>query len=1144
MNNFVGTLTLFLTLKYAESYTVVNGCTNTENRTGCYYDVNCVGPVDQLVETYARRQNPYIRHHAYVDQMYDESGMPIPADTTNECSSDDYIHLNGISYNKIHLKYKETHIEDSEDVPQDNLRSMGYGGYSRSAVQLIVHLDLSNNEYGSAGPNLKAMQYLSFLNLSNNYLTTARLYNHLDLPLLTDLDLSYNMINAIEASSPSQPVNVYRNLKNLNMSHNYLVDIPDAVLDSFTQLETLDLSHNYIDSLSISTFEGIKKLNSLFLSDNRITDINYSFFRFSDLTVLDLSHNRIESLKLHDFEKLTKLETIDLSSNSLVNIESSVFWNMNSLVSLNLHDNKLKVINKDIFANASSLKSVDISQNSFNVLPRGLFRGMFINHFAVNGNNLKGSLTSGTFEGLGYVDSLDLSHQHLTSIEDNAFLGLTSIKTLLLNNNEIQSLSKNSFRGLRNLNTLDLSHNNITDINFDAQDLVHLRSIVLSYNFLTQIKQENFQGLHLLQFLDLSNNKISQFESNSFKSLRDLVNFEVSNNPLTGSLEERTFDGLYSLPSLVISCTQLTTIKNGSFIGMTQLKELNMSQSKINELQYNAFINTGAIEEIDLSYNQLRVFDINSTELINLRVLLLHKNLLKTISQITFFGLSRLTTLNLGHNNIKDINYEAFESQKDLVHLDLSYNLDIVFNDSFILKNTNLRNLYLSGIRNGVSFTKIEDTQLTDLEVCYSGLSNVTAINLRGLSRLENVKLSNNDVVRLEVGAFTNVTQLRSLDMSYNKLTFIQPGVFKDNIRLHTLNISHNSLMTVSYGIFRGLIYLNTLDMSYNSITSLESERFYEVRSLSTLIVDHNKIDSLNAEDFVGTSLTTLSIGGNPLPCEILVNFKKNSVSFAVTAIKIDEHTDENVDGVTCNMNGYTYKKKSNTSKETTSDESARILNDIRDLLSKMTQQPPVSTTNTSNDKAEQKRYFEYLMNISKQIEKISLKTDNNLSHLSNSTLIVAEETNQTNVLLEKILNALNRKVVQTTTHFPISKDNATNDLVMYINKVREDLEDTLAAEKLNIFEELEKKISELKTQINTSTEISKGPSHDKLLGTKEDNEVSNASSTFTETCVALILIILVCFVLYKFYKSRMFVRASRSYSTRELPGSMESQNL
>ncbi|XP_028160412.1 protein artichoke-like [Ostrinia furnacalis] len=1115
-----------------------DGCTISD-RVECYFEVYCFNNYDTNWDRFRRRTVSFTRNNGIEDIDYDENGMPLPpSEHRNECPSSDFINYNGNFLYKIRLKYKDSSIVTSDPIPREN---RNYNYHMKAPLSIITHLDLSSNEYNNS-PNLKRLENLSFLNLSSNYLTTASLSNPSELPALTSLDLSFNMINTIELPSSG---NIYRNLKNLNISHNYLVDIPDAILDAFTQLETLDLSHNYIDALSISTFEGIKKLMYLYLSHNRLSDINYSLFRFTDLIVLDLSHNRIESLKLRDFEKLSNLQTIDLSFNSLVNIETAVFWNMHSLVTLNLHENKLKTLNKDTFLNATSLKNVDISKNSFNVLPRGLFKGKELNYFGVNGNSLAGPLSSGTFEGLGLVTSLDLSYQHLASIEDNAFLGLENVKIMLLNNNEIQTLSNNCFRGLRNLNTLNLSNNNITSIQFDAQDLINLRFLVLSNNLLTQIEHENFQGLTLLNFLDLSNNKISKLESNSFKSLRDLINFEVSNNPLTGSLEEKTFDGLTSLPSLVISCTQLTTIENGSFIGMTQLKELNMSQSKINELQYNAFVNTGAIEEIDLSYNQLRVFEVNATELANLRILLLNKNLLKTVSSTTFVGLSHLATLNLAHNTIKDINDEAFQNQPDLTHLDLSYNLDINFTDAFISKNKNLFNLLLSGIRNGITFANVGDTQLTGLEIRYSGLTNVSAINLRELNQLKNVDLSNNEVVKLEVGAFTNLTQLTHLDVSNNKLEFIQPGVFKDSTRLSFLNISHNSLTAISYGIFRGLIYLNTLDMSFNAINSLESERFYEVRSLSVLIVDHNKIDTLNIEDFAGTSLSELSIGDNPLPCELLVNFKKQSVSFAVTAIKIDEHTEENVDGVTCNMNGQSYEKKSATHNF---DDKAKILFDIKELLTKILQQKPMSTQNASNVSLFENTNLKYLMNISKQIDRISFQNDNYSTNFKsfvefkeNSTELLTKETKQTNILLDRILSTLNKKSVQLTTPFPISKDNASNDLILYINKVKEDLENALASEKLNIISELDHKISVLKAQ--SPTLISRSPVQNKLMATKDVAGGGN-KSIFTETCVALILIILVCLVLYKFYKSRMFVRARRSYSTRELPGAMESQNL
>lgn len=1097
------------------------GCERSLNVSECTYDVSCTDYVEGDTQSYMlRRRDPYsfyIEHAEYVDGNFVRKQY-----TCAEYIPYDY---GDSALSTINLRYKTSIILNSEDeIPQTH-------NFPFVLFSAITRLDISNNEFNEV-PNLKEMNHLKFLNLSSNYLTKARLSNPKELPALREIDLSYNTIASITVDSKQ---NVYSNLEKLNLSHNYLVEISDSIFDGCPLLEILDISYNYVDTLSISTFEGIKKLTTLFLSHNRISDINHSLFRFTELLTLDLSHNQIEHLRLYEFEKLTKLETIDLSSNLIKNIEQTIFKNMNFLTSVNLHTNKLTFINKDAFENVSRLSTIDLSDNLFNVLPRGLFRGKNIRDFDIHGNNLQDSLTKGTFEGLNLVTELDLSYQHVTTLEDYAFLGLDNVETLLLNNNEISSMAKNCFRALLKLNILDLSNNKITDLQFNVEDLLKLDSIVLRNNYLTQIKYEDFKGLNSLQFLDLGYNKLTGFESNSFNSLQDLINFEISNNPLTGSLEENTFEGLNSLPKLVLSWTQLSAVNNGSFEGMTELRELNMSHSKINDLQYNAFIHTGALEVVDLSYNQLRTFEINSTDLSNIIVLLLNNNLLKVISETTFFGLSRLTNISLAHNNIKNVHVDAFSAQNVLGHLDLSYNLDIVFNVSFLLQNRHLYFLCLSGIRNGITFTAVKDDELTNLEISFSGLTNITGIGLKELVGLRNLVLSNNEITELEVGTFKNLSNLRQLDLSCNKIISIQPGVFKDCIHLNSLNISHNSLTFVTYGIFRGLMYLNTLDMSYNNINSLENERFYEVLSLSTLIVDHNKIHSINAEDFSGTSLTTLSIGENLLSCELLVNLKKRPLSFSITAIKLNEHSNENIDGITCNMNNLSYERKTNVSN---SGESERLLIDIRELLIK------IANKNISVDRpVPRNNSLQYFNNITDRIDKIIAQYEEKNTVSSNFTSLLVAQSNDTNIILSKILNTLNKRPISQTTPFPLSKDNATNELINYVNKIKEELQNTIAAEREDIINEVEKKLSIINPKLHTSTNSPIGPVQNKLQA-KNDTQENNKSSLFTETCVALILIIMVLVILYKFYKSRMFVRARRSYSTRELPGAMESPGL
>lgn len=1049
---------------------------------------------------------------------HDPYNRPMNMDEVDMEACSRHITYGGYELDPVYLvfRHKIKDLDTSKPVPI----TYDYGG--QGIVNVIYSLDLSDNNYDYT-PVLKSMQNLALLDLSKNQLTTAVLSNLYALNSLKEIDLSYNTISEIQVNTFDHP---YSSLNKINLSHNYLVKIPDAVFDRFGYLETLDLSHNYIEGLSPFSFEGIKSLLRLNMSNNRLSDINSSLFRFSELKVLSLSNNRIKNLKLVDFEKLNKLEVLDLSSNAIQTFEFNLFQNMLQLYSLDLRNNVLDVLNKDTFTNLQYLSSIDLSRNKFKSLPKGLFKNKTVNTFSITDNLLEGSLSRGMFDGVN-VTRLDLSNQFLSAIEDYAFCDLVRLDTLLLNNNGISSISSNSFKTIRNLEQLDLSSNQIVSIDFQKDDLSNLRSLLLRNNRLAQIKHEHFLDLSNLEYLDLSENAITQLAPSSFKSLRNLINLRISSNPLSGTLETDTFDGLVSLPTLDISCNLLEIIQNASFNDMAELKELNMSRSEIKELQYNVFVHTGYIETLDLSYNKLETFSVNMSELVGLSTLFLNNNLIKTILPSSLYGLSRLGRISLANNLIENLNNDTFDNLVDLRNVDLSNNEKLNFYVGLFERTKNLETINLSGVQTDIDFADISDAPILEVMMSDSGLHNISLLNLRGLTHLSTLILSNNSVSELLAADFSGLGTLRHLDLSHNKISFIQPGTFKDNSLLLTLNISHNSLSAIGYGIFRGLIYLDILDLSYNNIQDLLSERFYEVKSLSQLIVDHNRIDSVNAEEFAGTSLVKLSIGDNPLPCHILVKLKKYGTPFKITAIKLDEHNGENIDGVTCNKD---YDSAQTKGPETV-DNRNDILIDIRNILYMMNNN--TKTVRESNDN-------NYLQNFTKELEKINTSNNEKFSNLANFSMKVVNINNDTNMILQKILNSLNENTaVTTTTVFtPIHNENKTIDFIPYVNKVKEELEKTIADEKQGVIDEIEKRLSMYHYQTES---LPTSPNNEKLVS--HDVNV-NTKSFFTETCVALILLILVGLVLYKFYKSRMYIRNRLSFSTRELPGAMENSAL
>lgn len=1079
-----------------------NGCAEEFNEALCVYDVYCKNKIN------------YNSPGPYIDK--------------DECNSF-LIHniYNGGSCYKSNLKY-------SRDMLFEQYTQPIFYNNDRYAYYVNV-LDLSNNEYEVIPPLHPNLENMATLNMSTNSLTKAVLSYEFEFKMLTAVDFSFNTINSIEVNDNEHP---FRKLKIINLSHNYLVTIPDAIFDIFTELETLDLAHNYIDTLDILSFEGIKNLLYLYFSHNRISNINSAMLRFNKLKLLDLSHNRIETINALDFDKLFNLEVLDLSFNGILQIEKRTFDHLGQLTKLDVSNNAIEYIDKQTFINLTNLRNINLSKNNVKILQKSLFKDKNVSNFLITGNNLEGALEKGMFEGLKYVTELDLRNQQIASIEEFAFFGLPELNTLLLNNNVIRTLSRKSFKTLQKLNLLDLSNNKIISLDFEKEDLISLRSLLLQNNYLTEINHEYFISLNMLQYLDMSNNNISQLAPNSFNYLRELINFQISNNPITGVLEASTFLGLNSLPSLDISGTMLNIVNNGSFNGMAQLRDLNISHSKINELQFNSFLQTGSIETLDLSYNQLRDFNVNTTDLANLNKLLLGNNLLSVLSTNSFKGLPRLTKLILSNNNIENIDDDALLDQIDLRYLDLSFNNEFNFNISQIAKAQSLFSLFLSGIKRNITFKYVvQDFPISHLEMSYSGIANVTDLQLKRLKILDYLVLSNNDIAKVEVGAFSGVKRLRILDLSFNNISFIQPGAFKDNIILHSLNVSHNSLTNIGYGIFRGLIYLNTIDISYNLIDNLQSERFYEVRSLTELIADHNKIKSINADEFAGTSLSRLSIGDNPLPCELLVNLKKASIPFAITAIRLDENKDENVDGVTCNMDTSRTVMKSESSNSIEND---KILIDIKDVLLKI-------YAAKVNEKVvdPQNNDLKYILNITRQIEKSGNDSDKILSNVTNFIVnTISKEGNNTNILLDRILTALAKmNAIRKYTPPPIPKENATyENLIPYINKIKQDLEDTIAEEKQTVLNEVDRKLLAIALKKESFPLTTLRPINTAALSNPGSGD--QKSFLFIEICVALILSIIVVFILYKFYSSGMFVPRGRSYSTRNLPDAMENSHL
>ncbi|XP_053560069.1 adhesion G protein-coupled receptor A3 [Bombina bombina] len=132
---------------------------------------------------------------------------------------------------------------------------------------------------------------------------------------------------------------------------------------------------------------------------------------------------------------------------------------------------------------AESGKVVCVSVDTGRVLPLTQLPNR-TNTLILNNNKIT-ELTNGSFEGLSFLERLDLRNNLISSIEPGAFGGLLSLKRLDLASNRIGCLNADTFKGLTNLVRLNLSGNVFSSLAQDTfSNLVALKSVEFQTDFL------------------------------------------------------------------------------------------------------------------------------------------------------------------------------------------------------------------------------------------------------------------------------------------------------------------------------------------------------------------------------------------------------------------------------------------------------------------------------------------------------------------------------------------------------------------------------------------------------------------------------------------------------------------------------------
>ncbi|MEQ2303054.1 hypothetical protein AMECASPLE_012840 [Ameca splendens] len=387
---------------------------------------------------------------------------------------------------------------------------------------------------------LSQLKNLKKLELRMNFISSCNLTTLKQLPSLTAIDLSQNMLNFLPCCSVSSGTVVTGSCQNQNLYPGHFRDATPFITDREATTRS-----NIWESDQSNVPEAMEG------SDCQIPSLlNFKKKYCWRKLTFDLSQNDILSLNEKVFLGMENAVCLDLSYNYMSQtLRGGQFNNMKNLAFLNMSFNRLDLYHKDAFNELqSTLKVLDVSNNDFHFKMRGMGHrfeflqnltnlemlslanngiGMRIDQRLIsrslqylyfNGNHLdimwNGDYNTYThfFQNLTKLKFLDISSNNLKSVKAEVLLNLpVSLQSLCIRSNSLKNFPWQNISSLSNLCHLDLSHNSLN--NLVPQEIkfgTHFSFLDLSHNRLTSIPDNFFNKAESLQNLYLSHNQIKE----------------------------------------------------------------------------------------------------------------------------------------------------------------------------------------------------------------------------------------------------------------------------------------------------------------------------------------------------------------------------------------------------------------------------------------------------------------------------------------------------------------------------------------------------------------------------------------------------------------------------------------------------------
>ncbi|GAB6022859.1 defense response [Chamberlinius hualienensis] len=441
-----------------------------------------------------------------------------------------------------------------------------------------------------------SLRNLSKLNLSRNRLAILPNDVFSELTNLRLVNMSYNRLDQI-------PVNLFANstqLKTLLMTNNKLSRLPEGIFLNQTYYKSLTSANTSL-TFNDSVFYGLWNLETLNVSGNYIRNIPVSFISsLNSLKSLSIASNKLQFLPDDLFNNKTSLIRLELQNNK-IRFGKNIFKGCRKLQVLNLANNQLGEIPNGALRYSYKLITLVLSDNNISTLDKNLFdKQTLLVELELQNNSL--SFNENIFQKLRKLEYLNLSNNGFVNITNVMFSSLPKLTKLILIENNITFIEKDSFDNLTYLNYLALGKNQLNIQNEVFKNVFKLEYLDLAYNEQEDIPVNLFSSLYNLKTLLLHHNKIRNLPDGLFDSLPQLFKLDLQINQI-GFISDAIFAKLTRLVILNLSYNQLKTVESNAFTLLTSLKVFVLSNNQIRNFPLSNLESSTKLTQLDIRAN-------------------------------------------------------------------------------------------------------------------------------------------------------------------------------------------------------------------------------------------------------------------------------------------------------------------------------------------------------------------------------------------------------------------------------------------------------------------------------------------------------------------------------------------------------------